>query len=76
VVLVFELNREWLRRQSDWPAVAGVVRRAVQAAHGLKLDDIVFIKPGALPRTSSGKVMRAQCRSDYLAGALAPLAVP
>ncbi|MBJ7312357.1 fatty acyl-AMP ligase [Rugamonas sp. CCM 8940] len=74
LVLVCELEREWLRRQPEWSQICAAVRKAVREAHGLVLDDIVFIKPGALPRTSSGKVMRSQCRSDYLSGSLARLA--
>lgn len=76
LVLVFELKREWLRREAEWQAVSAAVRQATRAAHGLALDDVVFIKPGALPRTSSGKVMRSRCRSDYLAGSIERLAVP
>ncbi len=76
LVLVFELRREWLRRDTEWQAIGAAVRQATRAAHGLALDDVVFIKPGALPRTSSGKVMRSRCRSDYLAGAIERLAVP
>lgn len=70
LVVVFELKREWLRRHDDWPAVVGSMRAAVNASYGLPVADVVLIKPGALPRTSSGKVRRTQCRADYLAGAL------
>jgi acyl-CoA synthetase (AMP-forming)/AMP-acid ligase II len=69
-VLVFELKREWLRRQGELAQVVSVIRKAVGASLGLSLDEIVFIKPGALPRTSSGKVRRSQCRLDYLGGKL------
>jgi acyl-CoA synthetase (AMP-forming)/AMP-acid ligase II len=70
VVLVCELRRAWLRRPEAWPAIARAIAAAVSAAHALTLADIVFIKPTTLPRTSSGKVRRAQCRSDYLNGTL------
>lgn len=75
-VLVFELKREWLRRHAEWPEVAASVRSAVTANLGLTLDEVLFIKPGALPRTSSGKVRRNQCRLDYLDGALARADTP
>lgn len=75
-VLVFELKREWLRRHEEWPEVASTVRSAVSASLGLTLDEVLFIKPGALPRTSSGKVRRNQCRIDYLEGALARAEAP
>jgi acyl-CoA synthetase (AMP-forming)/AMP-acid ligase II len=76
LVLVFELKREWTRRDAQWQEIAAAIRQATRTAHGLALDDVVLIKPGALPRTSSGKVMRSQCRSDYLAGTIERLAPP
>lgn len=70
LVIVFELKREWLRRHPEWPDVIRSMRASVNAAYGLPVSDVVLIKPGTLPRTSSGKVRRTQCRMDYLAGAL------
>ena len=75
-VLVFELKREWLRRHQEWPELAASVRAAVSSRLGLTLDEVLFIKPGALPRTSSGKVRRNQCRLDYLDGVLARAEAP
>lgn len=68
LVVVAELEREWLRRTSEHPAIATAVRNAVNTAHGANITDVVWIRPGELPRTSSGKVRRSQCRTDYLAG--------
>jgi acyl-CoA synthetase (AMP-forming)/AMP-acid ligase II len=68
LVLVFELRREWLRRREEWSEILSAIRLANHAAHGVTIDEILFIKPGALPRTSSGKVQRSQCRSNYLNG--------
>ncbi len=72
VVVVAELERRWLRRESEWPPLAAAVRAAIHAVHGLVVADVLFIKPGALPRTSSGKVRRSQCRTDYLNGLFQP----
>lgn len=69
LVLIFELKREWWSREVEWPRVKSAIRSAVNAVHGVAIDEIVLIKPGSLPRTSSGKVRRHQCRLDYLAGA-------
>jgi acyl-CoA synthetase (AMP-forming)/AMP-acid ligase II/acyl carrier protein len=57
--------------QLDLDALAEAVRRAVQADHQVPLDALVLIKPGTLPKTSSGKIQRNQVRSSYLAGELA-----
>lgn len=72
IVLVHELTRHALRR--DDPArIASAVRAAVIERFGIALHDIVFVKPGQLPRTTSGKVRRAVCRRLYLARAFEPL---
>ncbi len=56
-------------------AKAGVlctgVRKAVQEGMGLTLDDVVAVVPGALPKTSSGKLQRAKTRELYETGELA-----
>ncbi|NEB81620.1 amino acid adenylation domain-containing protein [Streptomyces sp. SID14478] len=71
VVLVHEVVRGF--RQEDGPVVAAAVREAVAAEHGLALADVVLVRTGKIPRTSSGKVRRAQCRTNWLAGAFQPL---
>jgi acyl-CoA synthetase (AMP-forming)/AMP-acid ligase II len=58
----------------DVARAAGDVREAVTERHGVRVDAVVFVKAGAIPRTSSGKVRRAACRASYLANALASIA--
>jgi acyl-CoA synthetase (AMP-forming)/AMP-acid ligase II len=66
-VLVAEVRREWLHRREEWPALVVRVKQAVARADGPVLDDVVFLRPGELARTTSGKVRRGQCLADYLA---------
>ena len=73
LVIVAELKRQGLRRPEDLPAVRECVRASVAASHQVKVDDVVLLRPGTLPRTSSGKVRRSQCRADYLAQAFPSL---
>lgn len=47
--------------------VEEVVREAVFAGHGLRADDVLLVKAGSLPFTTSGKLQRARCRSRYRA---------
>ncbi|WP_394842811.1 fatty acyl-AMP ligase [Pendulispora brunnea] len=47
--------------------VASEIRRALALEHQVRPDVLVFIEPRTLPKTSSGKVQRAQCRADLLA---------
>ena len=70
LVIVAEVNRQTLRRPEEWPAIKAAVRSAISAAFQLKVDDVVLLCPGSLPRTSSGKVRRNQCRTDYLSETL------
>ncbi|WP_410596933.1 fatty acyl-AMP ligase [Amycolatopsis sp. lyj-23] len=57
--------------EADLAAATAALRAAVSAGHGLRLHDVVFLAPGEVPRTSSGKISRARCRESYLDGAFA-----
>lgn len=46
------------------------VRRRVQETAGLVLDRVVLTPPGTIPRTTSGKVRRAETRARFEAGTL------
>jgi fatty-acyl-CoA synthase len=48
----------------------GEVRRVVQQALGLTVDDVMPLAVGALPKTSSGKLQRRKTRELYEIGAL------
>lgn len=67
-VVVAERSRRAAEEGVDAAEVAAAVRSAVSAEHGLGVRDVVLIGPGELPRTSSGKVRRAACRSRYIEG--------
>ena len=51
----------------DLGSVAARVGRAVTEHHEVQVHAIVLIKPGTLPKTSSGKVQRHLCREKFLA---------
>lgn len=67
-MVVAERSRQAAEEGVDTAEVATAVRSAVSAAHGLAVRDVVLIGPGELPRTSSGKVRRAACRTRYTEG--------
>ncbi|WP_394821549.1 fatty acyl-AMP ligase [Pendulispora albinea] len=46
--------------------VADAIRHTLATEHAVIPDVLVFIEPRTLPKTSSGKVQRAQCRTDLL----------
>jgi fatty-acyl-CoA synthase len=68
VVLAFEVQD--VERLGHATALLGDVRKAVQEGMGLTLDDVVALPPGALPKTSSGKLQRAKTRELYETGEL------
>ncbi|MFJ8113622.1 AMP-binding protein [Streptomyces sp. NPDC096132] len=78
VVVVLEVGRQAvarLRKGGDTAAVlvealATAVRRAVAAECGLDVADVVLVPPGAVARTSSGKIRRSETRRLLLDGML------
>ena len=55
-----------LRQQPDSQQVIDSIRRAIAESHEVQLYALALLKPGALPKTTSGKVQRSLCRSLYL----------
>lgn len=70
LIIACELRRELMRRREKWPQIEMAIRNAIRRVHMLPVDDVVLLASGALPKTSSGKVRRNQCRTDYLEGRL------
>ncbi|MBI4613167.1 MAG: acyltransferase domain-containing protein, partial [Planctomycetes bacterium] len=50
--------------------VYDAIREAVSEAHGVTVHAIAILRPGALPKTSSGKVQRGACAAAFRAGEL------
>lgn len=69
VVLVLEVERTALRA-FDAPTVAAAIRAALVREHEVAPAALVFVKPATMPKTSSGKIQRAECRRQFLAGEL------
>lgn len=57
---------------TDGPAkeIALAVKRAVAESHQVALMDLVFLRPGTIPKTSSGKIQRHAARNGYISGTL------
>jgi acyl-CoA synthetase (AMP-forming)/AMP-acid ligase II len=73
--VVAEIARTSLRK-IDPREVMRTIRRQVLEAHEILVSDVVLIRPGALPKSSSGKVQRNVCRSLYLADGFDAVADP
>ena len=50
--------------------IAREIHKAVAEAHELEIHALVLVRSGTIPKTSSGKIQRAECRKRYLAGSL------
>jgi acyl-coenzyme A synthetase/AMP-(fatty) acid ligase len=50
--------------------IVGCVREAIATEHGIPVHAIVLIRPGALPKTTSGKIQRSLARRLWLKGKL------
>jgi acyl-CoA synthetase (AMP-forming)/AMP-acid ligase II len=72
VIVVHELTRHGLRH-AEHREVLDAIRAEVISQLGVLVTDIVLIKPGHLPRTTSGKVRRSKCRELFECGAFEPL---
>jgi len=51
--------------------LAGAIRARISAVFGLAVDEVVLVPSGAVARTTSGKVQRAETRRRYERGELA-----
>jgi fatty-acyl-CoA synthase len=54
-------------------AIRAAVAARVTDAVGVPPEDVVLVRPGTLPKTSSGKPQRSLCRRRYLGDELAPV---
>jgi acyl-CoA synthetase (AMP-forming)/AMP-acid ligase II/acyl carrier protein len=68
LILIAEVNREW--RNSVDIEVVESVRPAILMEHEINISAIVLIRPGSMPKTSSGKIQRGEIRSAFINGNL------
>ncbi len=67
LVIVCELERTAREEVDD---VIEAIRRDVSREHELPIAAIRLLKPGSVPKTSSGKIQRHACRAMFLQGTL------
>ena len=64
VVLIQEVERTH-RRRLEIEEIVACIREAVANEHEIALDSIVLIQPGAIPKTTSGKIQRSLARQMW-----------
>ncbi len=68
LVIVQEVKRQYRNMNVD--EVVEGIRQGVAEDHGVEVYAVVLIKPGSIPKTSSGKIQRDACRDRFLNKAL------
>ncbi|HKH44746.1 MAG TPA: condensation domain-containing protein, partial [Thermoanaerobaculia bacterium] len=71
LVLALELER---RAGDDPEEVAAAVRAAIAREHEAGVWEVVLLRLGTIPKTSSGKIQRRACRAAWQSGDLAVVA--
>ncbi|MCX7594686.1 MAG: AMP-binding protein, partial [Fischerella sp.] len=73
LVIAQEIKRSFLRNLATEEVIA-TIRQAVVEEHELQVYALLLLKPGSIPKTSSGKIQRHACRTSFLAGNLESIA--
>jgi len=72
LVVIQEFGRT--HRNTDFDELGQKIRLAIGRECGVEVFDLLFVRKGSIPRTTSGKVRRIQCREEYLAERFEPVA--
>lgn len=70
LVVVQEVERGF---HGDLREIVASVRQSVLAEYELPIHSVTLIKQGRLPKTSSGKIRRRECKQTYLSNLFEPL---
>ena len=68
LVVVQEVDNH---RELDMNSVIGAIRQAIAEEYDVPVFSISLVKPGNMPKTTSGKLQRGACRDSFLNAALA-----
>lgn len=69
LVVVNEIERTAIR-DVNVDEIGAAIREAIAQERELEAYDVVLLKPGGIPKTSSGKIQRNACKIAYLGGVL------
>ncbi len=66
LIVACELERCW--RAEPHEPIIDRIRESIAKFHDVRVHDVVLLKMGGIPKTSSGKLQRHACRRAYLDG--------
>ncbi|MEW6737704.1 MAG: AMP-binding protein, partial [Acidobacteriota bacterium] len=64
LVIVQEVER---RQRAQLDEIIDAIRRTLAEIHEVQVYAVILIKTGSIPKTSSGKIQRSECRKQFLA---------
>lgn len=70
IVIIAETR---IRDPEMWKNLEQQIRESVMKEVGVPVGEIILVKPGTIPKTSSGKLQRVQTRRLYLNGSIRPI---
>ena len=70
IVIIAETR---IKNPEQWKRLEKAIRESVLKEAGVPVGEILLVKPGTIPKTSSGKLQRIQTRRLYLNGTIKPL---
>lgn len=73
LIIVQEVERTY-RQSLNIEEIAEVIRWTLFDKHFVDVYAILLLKPGSIPKTSSGKIQRYACKNKFLDGSLETLA--
>ena len=74
IILACEIRRE-TRRNLDKLATTARIRESLMLSHQVNPDQVILLRPGTLPRTTSGKIRRKAGRESFLQKVWSPIHV-
>ena len=70
---VLAIAAEVRNPKDDCMEAIDTIRHCVSTAHKIMVSRVILVPPGALPKTSSGKLRRVQIKRDIIDGSIKPL---
>ena len=68
LVAIVELKKRGSSEEEELDRLRAVKRKlasAIKKTHSVRVSDLVFVSPGSIPITTSGKVRRQSCAEEY-----------
>lgn len=69
LVVIYEVKRRYWRQNIKTEVIAAI-RKTLAEHFDLHIHAAVLIKPGSIPKTTSGKIRRHRCKEAFLEGTL------